>query len=161
MGVKCLFCDEHKNGSNTFLENDLFRARWDQIPLRPGHAEIVPKRHVQYFHELSDEEKENLLKFASKVIEIVSRTDLLVGEYEKLLVAADDYVKPSIEKALKDASVINRPPDAFNYGLNDGSDAGQSIPHFHYHLIPRWHGDVENPKGGIRRMFGEDRYSNG
>jgi len=159
--VECLFCDEHVQGNNTFLENDLFRARWDQIPVSPGHAEVVPKRHIQYFDELSDEEKENLLKFASEVITIIKRSDLLASEYEKLLETANDYVRPHLQAAFERARIITSSPDAFNHGLNDGAEAGQTIPHLHYHVIPRWNGDVENPRGGVRRIFGEDDYSNG
>lgn len=39
----------------------------------------------------------------------------------------------------------------FNYGTNDGPAAGQTIPHCHFHLIPRRPGDVPNPRGGIRK----------
>lgn len=41
-------------------------------------------------------------------------------------------------------------PDAYNIGLNDGPAAGQSIPHVHLHLIPRFHGDCADPRGGVR-----------
>jgi len=41
-------------------------------------------------------------------------------------------------------------PDAFTIGMNDGAAAGQTVPHLHLHLIPRHHGDRENPRGGIR-----------
>ena len=42
-------------------------------------------------------------------------------------------------------------PDAWTIGINDGRAAGRSIPHLHIHLIPRWHGDVKDPRGGIRQ----------
>lgn len=42
-------------------------------------------------------------------------------------------------------------PDAWTIGINDGQAAGQSIAHVHVHLIPRHHGDVPDPRGGIRR----------
>lgn len=45
-------------------------------------------------------------------------------------------------------------PDGYNIGVNNGSAAGQSIKHLHIHLIPRYHGDVENPKGGVRWVIG-------
>ena len=41
-------------------------------------------------------------------------------------------------------------PDAYTIGINDGPAAGQSIPHVHIHLIPRFHGDRDNPRGGVR-----------
>ncbi len=42
---------------------------------------------------------------------------------------------------------------AFNIGVNDGKDAGQSIYHLHLHLIPRRYGDMENPRGGVRGVI--------
>src|ERR1700756_3028021 len=41
-------------------------------------------------------------------------------------------------------------PDAYTIGINDGPAAGQSIPHVHIHLIPRFRGDRDNPRGGVR-----------
>jgi diadenosine tetraphosphate (Ap4A) HIT family hydrolase len=41
-------------------------------------------------------------------------------------------------------------PDGFNIGVNDGRAAGQTIPHAHLHVIPRYEGDVPDPRGGIR-----------
>jgi diadenosine tetraphosphate (Ap4A) HIT family hydrolase len=41
-------------------------------------------------------------------------------------------------------------PDAYNIGLNDGKAAGQTIPHVHVHVIPRYNGDTEDPRGGVR-----------
>ncbi len=44
-------------------------------------------------------------------------------------------------------------PDGFNIGINDGEAAGQTVPHLHLHLIPRFTGDVPEPRGGIRWIF--------
>ncbi len=41
-------------------------------------------------------------------------------------------------------------PDGFNIGMNCGESAGQTVMHFHCHLIPRYIGDMEDPRGGIR-----------
>lgn len=41
-------------------------------------------------------------------------------------------------------------PDGFNVGLNDGPAAGQTVMHAHVHVIPRRHGDVADPRGGVR-----------
>lgn len=43
-------------------------------------------------------------------------------------------------------------PDGYNIGINCGEAAGQTIFHCHIHLIPRYNGDVENPRGGIRNF---------
>ncbi|MBP7868415.1 MAG: HIT family protein [Acidobacteria bacterium] len=43
-----------------------------------------------------------------------------------------------------------RPPDGFNLGINAGEAAGQTVPHLHVHLIPRYRGDVDDPTGGVR-----------
>lgn len=44
-------------------------------------------------------------------------------------------------------------PDGYNIGINVGHWAGQSIHHLHIHVIPRYNGDVENPKGGVRSVI--------
>lgn len=46
-------------------------------------------------------------------------------------------------------------PDGFNVGVNVGKSAGQSIFHCHIHLIPRYIGDVANPRGGVRGVIPE------
>ena len=46
-------------------------------------------------------------------------------------------------------------PDGFNVGINDGLMAGQTVMHLHVHLIPRFEGDKEDPRGGIRWVFPE------
>lgn len=55
------------------------------------------------------------------------------------------YAKRIIEKGYE--------PDGYNVGINDGVVAGQSIMHLHIHLIPRYNGDVENPRGGVRGVI--------
>lgn len=44
-------------------------------------------------------------------------------------------------------------PDAYNIGMNLGEAAGQSVMHLHVHLIPRYKGDVESPRGGVRGVI--------
>ncbi|MDD4531539.1 MAG: HIT family protein [Candidatus Pacebacteria bacterium] len=44
-------------------------------------------------------------------------------------------------------------PDSYNIGINEGEAAGRTIQHLHIHLIPRYKGDVENPRGGVRNVI--------
>ena len=50
-------------------------------------------------------------------------------------------------------------PDGYNIGINDGPTAGQTVPHLHMHLIPRYKGDLEDPRGGVRWIIpGKAKY---
>ncbi len=44
-------------------------------------------------------------------------------------------------------------PDGFNIGINVDEAAGQTVPHVHIHLIPRYAGDVDDPEGGVRGVI--------
>jgi len=55
-------------------------------------------------------------------------------------------------KTMLDAS---HHPDGYNIGINDGPAAGQTVPHLHMHLIPRFAGDVPDPRGGVRWVIAE------
>jgi diadenosine tetraphosphate (Ap4A) HIT family hydrolase len=50
-------------------------------------------------------------------------------------------------------------PGGYNIGINVGGTAGQTVPHVHIHLIPRYPGDVADPVGGVRNIIpGRGRY---
>ncbi len=50
-------------------------------------------------------------------------------------------------------------PDGYNVGFNCGVCAGQSVPHLHVHLIPRYKGDYSHPEGGVRGVIpGKQKY---
>jgi len=46
-------------------------------------------------------------------------------------------------------------PNGFNVGINIEAVAGQTVPQCHIHIIPRYTGDVENPRGGVRGVIPE------
>lgn len=48
-------------------------------------------------------------------------------------------------------------PDGYNVGININPAAGQTIFHVHIHLIPRYHNDTPNPRGGVRGVIPEKR----
>jgi diadenosine tetraphosphate (Ap4A) HIT family hydrolase len=61
---------------------------------------------------------------------------------KKEFISSIDIGKNIIEKEFS--------PDGYNIGMNCGEAAGQTIFHFHCHIIPRYKGDMANPRGGIR-----------
>ena len=44
-------------------------------------------------------------------------------------------------------------PHGYNVGFNDGVAAGQTVPHLHLHVIPRYVNDVQDPRGGVRHVI--------
>jgi len=54
---------------------------------------------------------------------------------------------------VKDRLDAGREPDGYNVGFNEGRTAGQTVLHFHLHVIPRYENDLEDPRGGIRWIF--------
>lgn len=51
----------------------------------------------------------------------------------------------------------NYSPSGYNIGMNCGKASGQTIYHFHCHIIPRYTGDIDNPEGGVRGVIPEKR----
>jgi diadenosine tetraphosphate (Ap4A) HIT family hydrolase len=153
----CYFCQsiQTKDGLDFVaeLETELFIATWDINPVTPGHMLIIPKRHVQYMQGLSIDEQESLIKVVKTAKQLIQRIDLQAVytpiARRMLGTKSEDFINLALSK-LQDTK---RPPEAFNDGLNDGPAAGQTVPHFHWHIMPRWQGDTEDFRGGIRHMF--------
>lgn len=117
----CPFCTI-SHDREIICENALCLAFYDCYPVSPGHALIIPKRHVASYFDLTDDERKDM-------------NDALL------------YVKSIIDERYH--------PDGYNIGVNVGEYAGQSVYHCHMHLIPRYKGDVPNPKGGVRGVIPE------
>lgn len=75
---------------------------------------------------------------------VASFFDLTKDEQKDMLTLADN-VKSIIDDIYH--------PDGYNVGVNVGEAAGQSVLHVHLHLIPRYKGDVSNPRGGVRGVI--------
>ena len=120
MTKNCPFCSIPQD--RIIDSNEMGFVIRDGFPISPGHTLIIPKRHVSSFFEISQEERESLLKLL-------------------------DQAKKVTDQEFK--------PDSYNIGINDGAEAGQTVPHLHIHLIPRFKDDQEDPRGGVRWIIPE------
>ena len=59
----------------------------------------------------------------------------------------------TIPKSLKSKLDEKYSPDGYNAGVNCGEVSGQTVMHVHVHLIPRYFGDTDCPKGGVRGVI--------
>ena len=114
----CPFCNLPQE--RIILQNDLAFVVRDGFPVSPGHALIIPKRHVGSFFEVTSLERDCLLRLL-------------------------DEAKTALDTEFH--------PTGYNIGINDGATAGQTVPHLHIHLIPRYAGDTGDPSGGVRWIF--------
>jgi superfamily II DNA or RNA helicase/diadenosine tetraphosphate (Ap4A) HIT family hydrolase/HKD family nuclease len=119
--MTCPFCQPDED--RIFYDADpSFFCLWDGFPLNPGHALVVPRKHIGTWFDASYQDQVRLL--------------------EGIQIA-----KQEIEK--------RHQPDGFNIGINIGAAAGQTVPHLHVHVIPRYKGDVADPRGGVRYVIPE------
>lgn len=72
-----------------------------------------------------------------------------IGSFFELGVKEREELMQLLEQA-KQVLDVSHQPDAYNIGINDGAAAGQTVPHLHIHLIPRYRGDQPDPRGGVR-----------
>jgi diadenosine tetraphosphate (Ap4A) HIT family hydrolase len=67
---------------------------------------------------------------------------------------ADEYTNVfSLVRQVKDLIQKKFDPQGINVGVNCGEAAGQTVFHAHIHVIPRYTGDVPNPRGGVRNII--------
>ena len=72
--------------------------------------------------------------------------ELDIAEYEELKTVIDS-TKARLDKEFN--------PGGYNIGINCGEDAGQTVFHLHIHIIPRFKGDQDDPRGGVRWVIPE------
>jgi diadenosine tetraphosphate (Ap4A) HIT family hydrolase len=118
-GETCPFCKLSRR-VEIICETATCVAFYDGYPVSPGHALIIPKRHVANYFDLTNHEREAMNVMLQ-------------------------YVKRKIDERFH--------PDGYNVGINVNEVAGQSVFHVHMHLIPRYKGDVKNPRGGVRGVI--------
>lgn len=64
---------------------------------------------------------------------------------QRAVFALVDEVKAALDRELQ--------PDGYNVGFNAGAAAGQTVPHLHVHVIPRYRDDMDDPRGGVRHVL--------
>ena len=150
----CYFCRVSRGDADPFIfENRSFVGIFDTNPVNPGHALVIPKRHVLSFFDLNEAEQADYFDAVQGVRNAIETTNL--AELYNEMVNRDylqDRPKDHIETVLK-LDFLGNKPDAYTIGNNDGREAGRSIDHLHVILLPRYRGDVESPKGGIRNVI--------
>jgi len=104
------------------LQNESWIAEWEPFPVGIGHVKLIPKRHDATMITLTVQEEMDFFELFKRTI---------------------DYL---------DTAFVKHKPDGYNLGINMGEVAGQTIGHLHVHIIPRYKGDVENPRGGVRNI---------
>lgn len=84
---------------------------------------------------------------------LAARFQELTPEEKARLVQWIDWCQAHLDRTL------DPKPDGYNIGINDGAAAGQTVGQLHVHIIPRYRGDVRDPRGGVRYVIpGKARY---
>jgi diadenosine tetraphosphate (Ap4A) HIT family hydrolase len=148
----CFFCRVLKERLGMIYEDDHFYGRLDLVPVSPGHAELVSKRHIGSVFELRPEERSSLVDSLQRLIFVVQDLDLITFYNSP----PPDYAPDSAPKffaRMQQHPDLGKKPAAYNFGWNQGEVAGQSVPHLHIHVMPRYAGDIPNPRGGVRHII--------
>lgn len=153
MSDDCYFCLVQEFDEDIIFQNEYFFAIFDSFPATPGHALLIPKRHIPNISPLILEEAEVFFKSIEEVKKIIKKINLMNFYTEKLKNTNNKnsvkFMKIALENLKKNGSIIS----GFNYGINEGEVAGQTVKHLHAHIFPRFVGDVEDPVGGVRNTF--------
>lgn len=121
--------------------------------VNPGHALVIPKRHVESIFDLNAQEQSDYFDALCGVKGVIESTDF--AELYPRMMAREVLVDRPMDQIqmVLELPFLGRKPDAFTVGNNDGRAAGRSIDHVHVIVLPRYQGDVENPRGGIRNVI--------
>ncbi|MEJ2622756.1 MAG: HIT family protein [Candidatus Thiodiazotropha sp.] len=150
----CYFCRVINGETDPFIfQNRSFVGIFDTNPVNPGHALVIPKRHVASIFHLDETEQSDYFDAIKGVKRVIESTDMR-KIYQQMLNRSylQDRPKDHIETVLQ-LPFLGNTPNAYTIGNNDGREAGRSIDHLHVILLPRFKGDVENPSGGIRNVI--------
>lgn len=150
----CYFCKVSAGQADPFIfENRSFVGIFDTNPVNPGHALVIPRRHVVSLFELNSNEQNDYFDAVYGVKAVIEGTDFS-ELYPSMIQRADLADRPMDHvKNVMALPFLGNKPDAYTIGNNDGRQAGRSIDHLHVIVLPRYEGDVENPRGGIRNVI--------
>jgi diadenosine tetraphosphate (Ap4A) HIT family hydrolase len=111
----CGFCRilAGKAEGSFVFRDERVAAFMDITPVTPGHLLVIPVRHAVYLSDLDPADGARVFEVAQSLVAALRETGKTGG--------------------LK--------CEAVNLFLADGEQAGQDVPHFHLHVIPRFHGD--------------------
>ena len=151
---KCYFCKVSSGHADPFIfENRSFVGIFDTNPVNPGHALVIPRRHVVSIFDLNEAERDDYFD-ALCGVKAVIETTRFAALYPSMIAREDLRDRPMDQiKAVLELPFLGSKPDAYTVGNNDGREAGRSIDHLHVIILPRYRGDVADPKGGIRNVI--------
>ena len=149
----CYFCKVSSGHADPFIfENGSFVGIFDTNPVNPGHALVIPKRHVVSIFDLSERERGDYFDALCGVKRVIETTHF-AKLYSSMMTREDLSDRPMDHvKTVLALPFLDKKPDAYTVGNNDGREAGRSIDHLHVIVLPRYRGDVADPKGGIRNV---------
>jgi ATP adenylyltransferase len=143
----CYTCNSQKmdkDDTDFRIWDSLYEQKEEQCPFCNLKSDVLTSNNAA----IAFADRYPITKYHTLVVPLRHVTSFFdLGSYEyNACISLIHEVKRLIIK--KDITVT-----AFNIGINDGIDAGQTILHNHIHVIPRRNGDVTNPRGGIRNII--------
>jgi len=111
-----------KKRLESFLRMNIFMPQFDKFPVSPGHAEIIPKRHVASLFNLIDEEWKFLKPALLEIIKIIETTNLKELYENFIREPLNETSKWFCEQMLKHPK-LGKKPDGYNVGVNEDEAA--------------------------------------